>query len=202
MEATLPRMAVMRPRLPWVSAAVAVALAVVIVIVALTQARDPYPLPPGGGSSVLGPSTLGTPIQTVVVFFEPRPGDRIELLGAEPIGLPPDVRPTLYLSRAVPQADGTWLTGEALEPLAGAVIEVPAGASPGPEHGVGIVAEMTPQKAGVYTLTGVRLRFSLNGGGAQVREGTSVIWTICADDPAPATCVPPGAESEPRDGES
>jgi hypothetical protein len=194
MDATLPRTTVMRPRLPWVVAAVALVMAVVIVFLALTQARDPYPLPLVGGSAVWGPSTLGKPVQTVVVFLEPRPGDRIELLGAEPIGLPPDVRPTLYLSRAIPEADGSWLTGEQLEPLAGAMIEVPAGASIGPEHGVGIVAEMTPAKAGTYTLTGVRLRFRINGGGEQVREGTSVVWTICADDPAPANCEPPPDE--------
>jgi len=194
MEATLPRRTEMRPRFSWVVAAVAVVLATVIVFVALTQARDPYPLEDGGGSSVSGPALLGQPTHTVVVFMQPHAGDRIELLGAEQIGLPPDVQPTLYLSRAIPEADGSWLTGEAREPLAGAVIETPAGASPAPEYGVGIVAEMTPTKAGIYELTGVRLRFRINGGGEQVREGTSVIWTVCADDPAPASCEPPPDE--------
>jgi hypothetical protein len=74
------------------------------------------------------------------------------------------------------------------------VIETPAGASPAPQYGVGIVAEMTPTKAGAYELTGVRLRFRINGGGEQVREGTSVIWTVCADDPAPTNCEPPPDE--------
>jgi len=194
MDATLSRRTEMRPRSTWIVATIAVALAAVIVVVALTQARDPYPLQDGGGSLVTGPALIGQPTRTVVVFMQPRAGDRIELLGAEQIGFPPDTKPTLYLSRAIPQADGSWLTGEALEPLAGAVIETPAGASPLPQYGVGIVAEMTPTTASIYELTGVRLRFRINGGVEQVREGTSVIWTVCAGDPAPASCETPPDE--------
>ena len=186
----------LRPRFPWVAAvALAVAVVVVVVIVALMQVRDPYPLPGGAGSSQTGPATLGVPTRTVVVFMEPHPGDRIELLGAEAIGLPPDVRPTFYLSRPVIEPDGSLLIGEALEPLAGAVIEVPSGASPGPDNAVGIVAEITSTKAGTYQLTAIRLRFRTNGGVEQVREGTSVVWTVCADDPAPASCELPEPES-------
>jgi hypothetical protein len=194
MEATLPRRTEMRPRFSWLVAAIAVALAAVIVVVALTQARDPYPLPEGPGASQSNPTTVGQTTWAVVVFMEPRPGDKIELLGAEPIGLPPDTNPTLYLSRAVPHIDGTWVTGEEREPLAGAVIETPAGASVFPRYGVGILAEMTPTKAGVYEMTGVRLRFRVNGGGERVREGISVNWMICADDPAPTNCEPPPDE--------
>jgi hypothetical protein len=194
MEATLPRRTELRPRFSWVVVTVAVALAAVIVFVALTQARDPYPLQEGPGASQWNPATVGQPAWAVVVFIEPRPGDKIELLGAEPIGLPPDSRPALYLSRAVPHIDGTWVTGEEREPLAGAVIETPAGASPLPAYGVGILAEMTPPKAGIYQLTGVRLRFRVNGGGERVREGLSVNWTVCADDPAPTNCQPPTDE--------
>lgn len=194
MDATLSRQSEIRPRWSWVVGAIAVAMAAVIVVVALTQARDPYPLTGAGGSSVTSPALIGQPTRTVVVFMQPHAGDRIELLGAEQIGFPPDTKPTLYLSRAIPQADGSWLTGEALEPLAGAVIETPAGASPLPEYGVGIVAEMTPTTAGIYELTGVRLRFRINGGGEQVREGTSVIWKVCAGDPAPLSCDTPPDE--------
>jgi hypothetical protein len=37
-------------------------------------------------------------------------------------------------------------------------------------------------------LTGVRLRYSLNGGPERVGEGIDVVFTICADDPKPADC--------------
>jgi len=71
MEATLPRRTEMRPRFSWVVAAVAVVLATVIVFVALTQARDPYPLEDGGGSSASSPALIGQPTHTVVVFMQP-----------------------------------------------------------------------------------------------------------------------------------
>jgi 4-amino-4-deoxy-L-arabinose transferase-like glycosyltransferase len=181
----------MRTRPALVLAAVVVAAAVVAV--ALTSARDPYPLQPAGASQ-WNPVALGKPTQAVVLYLELRPGDRIELLGGETIGLPAAVRPTLYLSRPVLHADGDRVIGEALEPLAGAVIEAPASASFGPENTVGIVGQMTPTTAGTYQLTSVRLRFRVNGGGEQVHQGISVHWTVCADDPVPA-CEP--AETEP-----
>ena len=34
----------------------------------------------------------------------------------------------------------------------------------------------------------VRLRYRLNGGPERVGEGIDVVWTVCADDPAPADC--------------
>jgi len=43
-------------------------------------------------------------------------------------------------------------------------------------------------------LTGIRLRFRVNGGGEQVREGTSVSWKVCAGDPVPANCETPPDE--------
>lgn len=161
-----------------------------IAVAILISTRDPYPLPGETGAAQWNPVGLGASTQAVVLFLEPRPGDQIDLLDAETIGLPPAVRPTLYLSRPVIQADGSWLIGEALDSLAGAVIGPPAGASPGPEHTVGIVAKITPEHAGTYQLTGIRLRFRVNGGFEQVREGISVLWTICAADPA-ASCEPP-----------
>ena len=100
------------------------------------------------------------------------------------------VRPTLFLSRAVIDAAGDRVIGEAREPLEGAVIEAPAGAAPGPDHTVGIVAEMTPEQAGTYQLTGIRLRFRTNGGVEQVREGISTLWTVCAADPSPLASRP------------
>jgi hypothetical protein len=167
-----------------------VAVAAGIGVAILTSAGDPYPLPDGTGAAQWNPVGLGAPTQAVVLSLEPRPGDRIELLGAEAIGLPPAVRPTLYLSRPVMKPDGVRLIGEKLEPIAGAVIEAPAGASPGPDNSVAIVAEMTPALPGTYQLTGIRVRFRTNGGVEQVREGITTLWTVCAADPPP-DCEPP-----------
>ena len=86
-------------------------VAATVAVVALTSARDPYPLQTETGASQWNPVALGAPTRAVVLTLEPRPGDRIELLGAETIGLPPAVRPTLYLSRPVIQADGSRLPG-------------------------------------------------------------------------------------------
>lgn len=176
----------MRTRLAMLVAAGMVAA---VVAVALTSAHDPYPLQ-GAGASQWDPVALGTPTQAVVLYLELRPGDRIELLGGETFGLPAAVRPTLYLSRPVLHADGTRVTGEVLEPLGGAMIEAPASAAPGPDNAVGIVAEITPSSPATYQLTSVRLRFRVNGGFEQVREGISVHWTVCAADPVPS-CEPP-----------
>jgi hypothetical protein len=176
----------MRPRLVWVIAGL-VAAAIITIIVA--RPSDPYPMPAGTvNASQANPAAVGTPVQAVIVFVEPRPGDRIELLGAEPVGLAAGARITFHLSRPVLEADGTSVLGEDLEPLAGAVIEVPATASPGPENTVGIVGELIADQPGIYDVTAVRLRFRLNGGAEQVREGSSVSWTVCADDPAPTDC--------------
>ena len=176
----------MRTRLALLLAAGMIAA---VVAVALTSARDPYPLQ-GAGASQWNPVALGKPTQAVVLYLELRPGDRVELLGGESIGLPAAVRPTLYLSRPVLHANGDRVIGEALEPLAGAVIEAAASAAPGPDNAVGIVAEITPSSPGTYQLTSVRLRFRVNGGGERVREGITTHWTVCADDPAPS-CDPP-----------
>lgn len=178
----------MRPRLVWV--AVGIAAAAILTIV-LSRPGDSYPMPEGPGARMSTPAAVGVPIQGVVVFMEIRPGDRIELIGAEPVGLLAGAEVTLYLSRPVMADDGTRNIGVDLEPLAGAVVEVPGEASPGPDNSVGIVGELTADRPGIYEMTGVRLRFRINGGAEQVRVGMSVVWTVCADDRAPTSCEPP-----------
>ncbi len=175
----------MRPRLAWVGAGLAAAAVITILI---SRPVDPYPLQVSTGASQSNPTAVGTPARAVVLFLEPRPGDRFELLGAEPVGLAAGERPVLYLSRPVVDPDGNRTIGAALEPLAGAVFEAPAGASPGPEHTVGIVAEITPDRPGIFELTAIRVHFRVNGGGEQIREGISVRWTVCADDSVPTAC--------------
>lgn len=149
---------------------------------------DQYPMPTGSPTVWQNnPVRLGESAQGVVLYLTPRSGDRIELLGAEPVGETRGARVEFYLSRPVPQADGTLLIGEDLEPLAGAEIRNDSETS-GPEHSVGIVAEIEPIEPGRYQLTGVRLRYRLNWGDEVVGEGADVIFTVCGGDPAPGSC--------------
>jgi len=181
----------MRQRVVWVLVGIAAAALATVLV---SRPSDTYPMPAGPGSSMSTPIAVGEPAQGVVVFMEIRPGDRVELLGAEPVGLLAGATTTLYLSRPDVASDGTQTIGEILEPLAGAVIEVPADAVAGPSNTVGIVGELTADRPGIYELTAVRLTFRLNGGAEQVREGISVYWTVCADDPAPTDCAPPSQD--------
>ena len=149
---------------------------------------DPYPLPsspPHAGQ--IGPAAVGKPTQAVLIYLQVRPGDRIELLGAEPVGSLDGATVTFMLSRPVIEANGDHLIGKDFETLERAVVTAVT-ASPGPDNIVGIAAEMIPYRPGRYTVTGVRLRYRLNGGGERVGEGTDVIWTVCAADPAPTDC--------------
>lgn len=149
---------------------------------------DPYPF--HGGPAAAGQSSaaaVGQPVPAVIAFIEVRPGDRIELLGAEAVGVADGATVEFFFAPPVFGPDGGVMIGEKLEPLVGAIAQ-PGSASPGPDTNVGIVARMTASKPGRYELTGVRLRYRLNGGGEQTREGIDVIFTICADDPAPADC--------------
>jgi hypothetical protein len=182
----------MRSRLPWVLLGVVAAAAITVV---LNLNQDPYPMSAGTGASQSNPAAVGRAVPAVVEYLEPKPGDRFELISAEPVGLAAGARITFYVSRPVVKDDGTRVIGEAREPLAGAVIETPAGASPGPDNAVGIVGEITPEQPGIFELTAVRLHFRLNGGAEQVREGISVVWTVCADDPAPTDCASASPES-------
>jgi hypothetical protein len=166
--------------------------AIVLLMIALLEgcSSGSYPMPSGpphaGQSS---PAGLGKPVPGVVLWLEPRPGDRFELLSVEPLGVAPGATVQFYLSRIVFKPDGTRLIGEQRETLAGAQIATAGTASPGPDNDVGIIAEMTADKPGRYTLTSLRLHYRLNGGGEEVREGIDVIFTVCAADPAPADCA-------------
>lgn len=164
-----------------------------LAIVALVAgcAGDPYPMPTGrptaGQSQV---AVVGKPVNAVLIFLEVRPGDRIELLGAEAIGSVDGASVRFLASRPVDHSDGTTNIGEALEDLAGAVFTAAQLSS---EHDayhntIGIVGELTAQRPGRYRVTSVRLRYRLNGGGDEVGEGTQVVWLVCADRPAPVDC--------------
>ena len=151
---------------------------------------DPYPLLPGPGASEWHPTAVGTPVRAVVLYLQPRPGDQVDLIDAQPIGSLTGADVRFYFSPPVVSASGTYTIGETLDPLIGASASVDPMASPGPANDVGIVAEITPRAAGTYTLTGVRLTLRLNGGGAQTMEGIDSVVTICAADAPPTDCGP------------
>lgn len=152
---------------------------------------DPYPLPSGPPhAGQRGPARVGQPVTAVLIFMEVRPGDRIELLGAEPIGSVDGATVRFLLSRPVVHADGDKVIGEVFEAFEGTEVTA-ASASPGADrylNTVGLAAELTAQRPGRFEVTSMRLRYRLNGGDEQVGEGIDVVWTVCADDPAPADC--------------
>jgi hypothetical protein len=64
---------------------------------------------------------------------------------------------------------------------------------------VAIVAEMVADAPGRYQLTGVRLRYKLNGA-ERVGEGIDTIFTLCADSSEPEDCPRnrPSDKTRPR----
>ena len=165
-----------------------------LAIVALLSgcASDPYPLPSGPAHAAQSnPARIGDPTTAVLLYLAVHPGDRVELLGAEPVGAIDGASVRFLLSRPIVHGNGDKVIGEALEELDGAQIAA-ASASPAFDpylNTVGIVGELTAQRPGSFEVSSVRLRYRLNGGGEQVREGIDVVWTVCADDPAPTNCA-------------
>jgi hypothetical protein len=41
---------------------------------------------------------------------------------------------------------------------------------------------------GAFLVEDLRLRYRLNGGPERTGQAIDVLWTVCADDPAPADC--------------
>ncbi len=153
-----------------------------------TQPVDPYPLPtmPPHAEADM-PVAPGEAAPTTVLFLTPRPGDEIELLAAEPIGVGDGATVRFYFSPPVLKPDGTHLIGEELHDLAGATFRNTTGTD-SPDNTVGIVAEITAQRPGRYELSNVRLHYRINGGPEQVAEAIDVVFVVCAADPKPASC--------------
>ncbi|HYI67888.1 MAG TPA: hypothetical protein VEW95_13285 [Candidatus Limnocylindrales bacterium] len=149
---------------------------------------DPYPLPSGPpNAGMTAPAAVGSGVPGVVLFLTPRPGDRIELLSAEPIGVAAGADVRFFFSPPVLHPNGDKVIGEDLQELSGATFSNETGIE-GPDSMVGIVAEITAREPGRYQLTAVRLHYRVNGGDEQVREGIDTTLTVCADDPKPASC--------------
>ena len=153
-------------------------------------AADSYPLLTPAGASQWAPTRVGEPVRGVVLYLQPRPGDRLELLTAAPVGQLDNAEWIFYFSPPVfDPADGTTTVGEVLQPLAGSVIEPRPTTTDGPENTFGIVFELRPRVADTFSLTDVVLTFRLNDGPVVKKQGISQTLTVCADDPLPA-CEP------------
>jgi hypothetical protein len=157
-------------------------------LIVMACSADPYPLPSGPPhAGQRNPASVGQPTDAVLIYLNVRPGDRIELVGAEAVGTLDGATVRFLLSRPVIGANGDHVIGKDFEDLSGAIVTAVT-ASPGPDNTVGIAAELTAQRPGRFEVTNVRLRYRLNGGSEQVGEGIDVVWTVCADDPAPTVC--------------
>ncbi len=163
----------------------AIAIAAIVVL-AGCGLQDPYPIPEGQASAAFVPAAVGEPVTEVVMFIEPRPGPRVVLLSAEAIGQLDGASVEFYSSPA--SVDGEELViGEELDELEGTIIEAEPRASDDLEDTVGIVAEVTALEPGRYVITAVRLRYRLSGTERE-GEGTDIVLTVCAGDPAPTDC--------------
>ena len=147
-----------------------------------------YPMPDEPPNAwVHAPAAVGDPSGIVVVYLTPRPGDEIELLGAEAVGVVEGASVEFFLSPTIRDGDD-YVVGEQREQLVGGRFSAPEGESPAPDATVGIIAELTASQPGRYVLSSMRLRFRINGGPERVAEGIDVVLVVCADDPAPAEC--------------
>jgi hypothetical protein len=157
-----------------------------IAVLAGCGLQDPYPIPEGQPSAVFHTAAVGEAVTDVVMFIQPRPGPRVVLLSAEAIGQLDGASVEFFSSAAI--VDGEDLViGEQLDELEGTVIEGSPGASGDPANTVGIVAEVTANEPGRYVVTAVRLTYRYQGA-ERAGEGTDVVLTVCAGDPAPSEC--------------
>jgi hypothetical protein len=168
------------------------ALFVVAMVLGGCSPADTYPMPTEPGGGALLPAGVGQARNTVVLWIPAREGVRLELVTAEALGELEGAVVELFASRPVAHDDGTFVIGEALEPLEGVIVEARPGASSDPGYDtVGIVAELTANAPGTYVVRAIRLSYRLNGGAVRVREGSNLVMTVCVDDPAPRTCPEP-----------
>ena len=174
----LNRRVVKRPR--------AIALTAVLVLVGCGL-QDAYPIPEGQPTAAFVTAGVGEAVTEVVMFIEARPGPRVVLLSAEPIGQLDGASVTFHSSPAVQDEDGERVVGEQLDELAGTIIEFELSASGELANTTGIVAEVTASEPGRYVMTGLRLTYRISGG-ERTGEGVDVVLTVCADDPAPTDC--------------
>jgi hypothetical protein len=167
------------------------ALAVIAVaVVCWACTADPYPLITPAGASDWSPAAIGEARRGAVLFLQLHPGDRIELVSAEAVGMQAGADVTFYFAPPVPNGLGGETIGDVLQPLAGATWSADPSATEGPGNDVGLIAEIVARQAGTFDIHLVRVAFKLNGGATQIKEGITQTFTVCAADPAPSACGP------------
>ena len=153
--------------------------------------QDPYPLPADPpGDATFHPVSVGETVTEAVLFIEAREGTRVEIVGADAVGPLEGATVAFFASTLTEDDEGNVVVHEQLDELVGTRIDDHADpdADP-PANTVAVVAEITPSEPGRYVLSGVRLTFSINGAPERDGEGSDVVVTVCADDPAPAECT-------------
>ena len=125
------------------------AIVTVMLVGGCTAARPGgYPLPAEQPNAhQFSPAALGVPSTAVVIYLRLRPGDRIELVGAEAVGTLDGAAVTMLVSRPVIEANGDQVIGAAFEPLDGAMLTA-VSASPGPDNDIGIAGRLVADQSG------------------------------------------------------
>ena len=101
-------------RRPWL------AVVSILFVAGCGAASSGYPLSAEApAAAVRSRGTVGVPTQAVVAYLEVRPGDRIELVGAEAIGTLGGAPVATRLSRPVIEDNGDHVIGTAMEPVEG-----------------------------------------------------------------------------------
>lgn len=87
-------------------------VAILFLLLLAACAQDAYPLPSDPESSSLrSPAAVGESTQAVLIYLDVRPGDRIELVGAEAVGSLDGATVKFLLSRPVLEPVGTARSG-------------------------------------------------------------------------------------------
>jgi hypothetical protein len=164
---------------------------VAVAVLAGCGIQDPYPLPADPpGAATFHPVSVGETVTEAVLFIEAREGTRVEIVRADAVGPLEGATVAFFASTLSEDGEGNVLVGDQLNEFVGTRIEdhVDPDADP-PANTVAVVAEITASEPGRYVLSGVRLTYRINGAPERDGEGSDVVVTVCADDPAPAECT-------------
>jgi hypothetical protein len=161
-----------------------------VVILAGCGIQDPYPLPDEPpDTAVFHPVSIGQTITEAVLFIEARRGEFLEIVSVEPIGQLDGATVEMFVSELAVDEGGNATLSDERVPAEGVRVERMVDASDeAPANTVAIVADVTATESGRYVITGLNVTFRINGAPERDGEGSDVVVTMCADDPAPTDC--------------